>query len=94
MLRPIHANILIKQKDAEHTTAGGIILTSAKNEGVVEADVIAVGKGTYNAKGKFITPNVNEGDRILVNVNGGTKFTHEDTEYVSITNSEIVAVFS
>lgn len=94
MLRPIHANIIIEQQDVEDVTSGGIILTNAKNEGVVEALVIAVGEGAYDNKGKFITPTVKQGDKILVNSNGGTKFTHEDNEYVSITNNEIVAVFS
>ncbi|MEK9805425.1 MAG: co-chaperone GroES [Euryarchaeota archaeon] len=94
MLRPIHANIIIKQNDPDEVTSGGIILTNAKNDGVVEAEVLAVGEGTYDNKGKFTKPNVSPGDRILVNANGGTKFTHEDEEYISVTNNEIVAVFS
>ena len=93
-LRPIHANIIIKHNDLEKQTAGGLYIASTKADGVVEAKVLAAGPGTYNNKGKFITPDVEPGDRILVNVNGGTKFKFDDEELVTITNSEIVAVLS
>jgi chaperonin GroES len=93
-LRPILDRIIIELKDPEETTAGGIVLANAKNEGVVEAEVLAVGPGAYNDKDKFIVPSVAIGNRILINAASGQKFTHDEEEYVSIVEDEIVAVLS
>lgn len=93
-LRPILDRIIIKTQEPEETTAGGIVLANVKNDGIVEAEVLAVGPGSYNNKDIFVEPGVAVGNRILLNAASGQKFTHDDEEYVSITNSEIVAVLS
>jgi chaperonin GroES len=93
-LRPILDKIIIKTQEAEKETSGGIIIANAKNDGIIEAEVLAVGPGAYNDKGKFIVPGVEVGNRILVNAAAGQKFTHDETEYVTIVNSEIVAILS
>jgi chaperonin GroES len=93
-LRPILDRIIIKPADQEEVTTGGIYIANAKNEGIVEAEVIAVGPGRYDTRDKFITPDVQPGNRILINVASGEKFKLEDEEYVTISNDEIVAVLS
>lgn len=93
-LRPILDKIIIKTQDPEKETTGGIIIANAKNEGIVEAEVLAVGPGTYDNKDNFVVPDVNVGDRILVNNMAGQKFKHDEQEYVTIVNDEIVAVLS
>ena len=91
-LKPILDRIIIKTQDPEETTAGGLIIANAKNEGIIEAEVLAVGPGAHNEKGKFVVPYVNAGNTILVNTMAGQKFTFEEEEYVTISNNEIVAV--
>lgn len=93
-LRPILDKIIIKTQDPEKETTGGIIIANAKNEGIVEAEVLAVGPGTYDKKNNFVVPDVNVGDRILVNNMAGQKFKHDEQEYVTIVNDEIVAILS
>jgi len=93
-LRPILDRIIIKVQDPEQETAGGIIIANAKNDGVIEAEVLAVGPGTYDEKENFVVPEVSVGDRILVSVGAGQKFEHDKEQYVTISNNEIVAVLS
>ena len=93
-LRPILDRIIIKSQEPEQSTAGGIIIANAKNEGIIEAEVLAVGPGTYDDKDNFVKPDVNVGDRILVNNMAGQKFKHDEQDYVTISNNEIVAVLS
>lgn len=93
-LRPILDRIIIKAQDPEQETAGGIILASAKNEGIVEAEVLAVGPGAYDERDNFVVPEVGVGDRVLLNAGSGQKFTHDEQEYVTVSNNEIVAVLS
>jgi chaperonin GroES len=93
-LRPILDRIIIKTQEPEETTSGGIIIANAKNEGIVEAEVLAVGPGTYDSKDNFIKPGVEVGNKILVNTMAGQKFDLDDEKYVTITNNDIVAVLS
>jgi chaperonin GroES len=93
-LRPILDRIIIKAQDPEQETAGGIIIANAKNDGVIEAEVLAVGPGTYDEKENFVVPEVSVGDRILVSNMAGQKFEHDKEQYVTISNNEIVAVLS
>jgi chaperonin GroES len=93
-LRPILDRIIIKSQDPEQETSGGIIIANAKNEGIIKAEVLAVGPGAYDEKGNFVVPDVNVGDEILVNSMAGQKFEHDEENYVAISNNEIVAVLS
>ena len=93
-LRPILDRIIIKSQEPEQETSGGIIIANAKNEGIIKAEVLAVGPGAYDEKGNFVVPDVNVGDEILVNNMAGQKFEHDEEQYVAISNDEIVAVLS
>ena len=93
-LRPILDKIIIKVQEPKEQTSGGIIIANAKNDGIIQAEVLAVGPGNYDDKDNFVKPDVNVGDRILVNNMAGQKFKHDEQEYVTISNNEIVAVLS
>ena len=93
-LRPILDKIIVKAHDAEKQTAGGLIIASAKNEGIVKADILAAGPGAYDDKGKFISVSAQVGSTILFNIGSGMKFKHEDVEYYTITEKDIIAVLS
>ena len=93
-LRPILDRIIVKLQEPEQSTSGGIIIANAKNEGVVRAEVLAVGPGAHDDKGNLVVPDVNVGDQILINEASGQKIKLEDNEYVAIQNDEIIAVLS
>ena len=93
-IRPIHDRVLVQAQDVETQTSGGIIIANAKNEGIVEGYVVAVGPGNYDDKGKFVETTVNVGNRILFHIGSGEKINHEDEEYVMLPEYEIIAVLS
>ena len=94
-LRAIQDKVIVKTEEAEKETTGGIIIANASNEGVTKAQVLSVGPGAYDEdKRQFVATTTNVGDKILFNLNGGMTFTHEDEEYVTITEKEIIAVLS
>lgn len=93
-LKPILDKIIIKTQEPVEQTAGGIFIANAKNDGIIEAEVYAAGPGAYDNKGNFVTPEVEVGNRILINAASGQKFEYNDEEFVTITNDEIVAVIS
>ena len=93
-LKPILDKIIIKPNEPETQTASGLYIANAKNDGVIEAEVLAVGPGAYDEKGNFVVPEVQVGDKILVNNASGQKFTFEDEEYATILDNEIIAILS
>jgi chaperonin GroES len=94
-LRAIQDKLILKVEDAKKETSGGIIIANASNDGVTKAEVLSVGPGAYDEdKRKFVATTTNVGDNILFNHNSGMTFTHDDEEYVTITEKEIIAVIS
>ena len=93
-IKPILDKIIIKPQEPAEETSGGIIIANAKNEGIIEAVVVAVGPGAYDDKGKFQEVRVAVGNRILVNNSAGEKFEFDKENYATIKENEIVAVVS
>ena len=93
--RAIQDKVIIRAQAAVKETTGGIIIANAENEGVIKGQVLSVGPGAYDEdKRKFIATTTQVGDMVLFNLHGGVKFTHDDEEYVTITEKEIIAVVS
>lgn len=93
-LRPILGKIIVQPQEATTKTAGGLIIANAKNDGVIEGKVVAVGPGEYDKKGNFVTPGIEVGARILMHTSSGQKFELDDEEFQTITSQEIIAVLS
>ncbi len=94
-LRAIQDKLIVRTDEVEKQTTGGIIIANAKTEGITRGEVLSVGPGAYDEdKKKFIATTTQVGDKILFNLGGGVKFTHQDEEYVTIVESEIIAVVS
>ncbi|MFT6050837.1 MAG: chaperonin GroES [Halioglobus sp.] len=51
-IRPLHDRVVARRKEAEETSAGGIVLTGRANEKPHEGEVIAAGEGTRHLRGR------------------------------------------
>ncbi len=63
-LKPLGDRVIIKQDEAEETTASGLILTSNSKEKPQRGKVIAVGEGKYD-HGNLIPVSVKQGDNLI-----------------------------
>ena len=86
-LRPMADNVLLKQTEAQETTASGIILATTNKEKPAIYEVVAVGPGT-----KDVTMTVVPGDRVVVNKFVGTDITLDKVDYKFVKQDEILAV--
>jgi chaperonin GroES len=84
---PLADRVIIKQDDAETTTASGIIIPDTAQEKPQKGKVMAVGKGT---KDNPIT--VKSGDTVLYGKYGGTELKHEQEDYLIMKESDILAI--
>ena len=90
-LRPIQDRVIVKQRDAEEMTEGGIVV-AGQQEKPMKGDVIAVGPGRY-LESKLIPPTVKVGDVVLFGKNAGEEVKLDDDNTVLVLHEpEILAV--
>ena len=56
MLKPLENRVVLRVKEEEEKSMGGIVLTSASQEKPQTAEVVAVGEGKTNHHGTLISP--------------------------------------
>ena len=89
-LSPLGDRVVLKQLEAEETTKSGIVLPGNAQEKPQQAEVIAVGTGG-NVDGKEVVMEVAVGDKVIYSKYAGTEVKLEDTEYIVVRQSDILA---
>ncbi|MDF7669053.1 co-chaperone GroES [Lactobacillus sp. ESL0701] len=92
MLQPIGDRVIVKVKEEEEKSVGGIVLASNAKEKPTEGEVVAVGEGTYTQTGDKIPMTVKKGDVVLYDKYSGTNVKHEGEEYLVLHEKDILAV--
>ena len=90
-LKPLHDRVVIKADESEDVTKGGIYLPDTAKEKPQRGEVIAVGPGKTE-DGKLVAPQVKKGDKVLYGKYSGTEVTIDDTEYLIVRESDILAI--
>lgn len=90
-LKPLDDRIVIKQVEAEETTAGGIVLPDAAQEKSQRGEVIAVGPGRLLDNGERCPLSVAVGDEVLFGRYGGTDIEVDGVEVKILRESDILA---
>ena len=90
-LKPLADRVVIKRLEAEETTKGGIILTSAAKEKPEVAEVVAVGPGGL-VDGKEVTMTVKVGDKVIMSKYAGTEVKVDGEEYTIVRQGDILAI--
>lgn len=92
-LRPLSDRVVLKMVEAEETTKGGLILTSASKEKPQFAEVISVGPGAKDDDGVEIPiRDVKVGDKVVVSNYAGSKVKIGDEEYTIVSVGDILAI--
>ncbi|MCH7938917.1 MAG: co-chaperone GroES [Candidatus Marinimicrobia bacterium] len=90
-LKPLHDRVVIKADESEDVTKGGIYLPDTAKEKPQRGEVVAVGPGKTE-DGKLVAPQVKKGDKVLYGKYSGTEVTIDDTEYLIVRESDILAI--
>ncbi len=92
-LKPLGDRVIVKQDEAEETTASGLILTSNSKEKPQRGEVIAVGEGKY-IDGKLVALSVKPGDKVVYGKYGGQDITVDGEDYVILRADDLYAVIA
>jgi len=90
--RPLHDRVVVRRVEEEQKTAGGIILPDSATEKPQEGEVIAVGAGARDEKGKVQALDVKAGDRVIFGKWSGTEVKIEGEELLIMKESDIMGV--
>jgi chaperonin GroES len=91
MIKPLGDRVVIKAVEKEEKTASGIVLPDTAKEKPQEGEVVAVGPGRYE-DGKRVELDVRVGDRVIFSKYAGTEVKYDNTEYLILRESDILAV--
>jgi chaperonin GroES len=72
-IRPLHDRVIVKRKEVESKSAGGIVLTGSAAEKSTRGEVIAVGNGRILDNGEVRALDVKIGDQVIFNEGYGVK---------------------
>ena len=90
-LKPLADRVILKMVEAEETTKGGIILTSAAKEKPEIAEVLAVGPGG-GVDGKEVVMTVKVGDKVVTGKYSGTQVKVDGEELTIVRQNDILAI--
>lgn len=91
-IRPLNDRILVKRLEGETKSSGGIIIPDSAKEKPAEGEIIAVGNGKLDEKGKRIALEVKVGDRVLFSKYGGTDIKVDGEEYLIMREDDVLGV--
>ena len=90
--RPLHDRVLVRRVEEDERTAGGIIIPDTAKEKPMQAEVVAVGPGARDEKGKTVPLDVKAGDQIIFGKWSGTEVTIDGEELLIMKESDIMGV--
>ncbi len=92
-IRPLADRVVVKALEEMETKKGSIIIPDTAKERPMRGEVIEAGPGKTE-DGKVVPMEVKKGDKVLYGKYSGTEVTVNDTEYLIMRESDILAIIS
>ncbi len=91
-MQPLFDNVLVKPLQAEETLPSGIVLPDSAKEKPQIGQVMAVGPGTTDDKGKKVKMQVKVGQKVMYKKWGGNEVKVGSEEWMIVEQKDILAV--
>ncbi len=91
-IRPLHDRVIIKRKEEERTSPGGIVIPDSAAEKPIRGEVTAVGKGKILENGDVRPLDVKVGDKVLFGKYSGTEVKIEGEEHLIIREDDVLGI--
>jgi chaperonin GroES len=88
---PLADRVVVKNIQAEETTASGLVIPDTAKEKPQQGEVVAVGPGRIDDNGKRVPLDVSVGDRILYAKYSGNDIKLDLIEYLVLSEKDILA---
>ncbi len=91
-IRPLHDRVVVRRKEEETTSPGGIVLPDSATEKPVQGEVVAAGKGKILENGDVRPLDVQVGDTVLFGKYSGTEIKINGEEVLVMREEDIMGV--
>lgn len=91
-IKPLEDRIVIRQVEAEQTTASGLVIPDSAKEKPQEGEVLAVGPGRVDDNGNRVPLDVKAGDRVIYSKYGGTEVKYGADEFLILSARDVLAI--
>ena len=91
-IKPLEDRIVIRQVEAEQTTASGLVIPDTAKEKPQEGEVIAVGPGRVDDNGNRVPVDVKVGDHVIFSRYGGTEVKYDGEELQILSARDVLAI--
>ena len=91
-VKPLADRVVLEPAAAEEMSSGGIILPDTAQEKPQQGTIVAAGPGKASDSGSLVAMEVKKGDKVLYGKYSGTEFSFEGTDYLTMRESDILAV--
>ena len=90
--RPLHDQVVVRRIDGEEKSAGGIIIPDTAKEKPSQGEIISVGPGGRDEKGKLIPIDPKTDEVVLFGKWSGTEVKIDGVNYLIMKESDIMGV--
>ncbi|AKH68947.1 Co-chaperonin GroES [Spongiibacter sp. IMCC21906] len=91
-IRPLYDRVVVRRKEEEQTSAGGIVLPGSAKEKPNQGEVIAVGEGKLLESGELRPVGVKAGDVVMFGQYSGNTVKVDGEELIVLNEAEIFGV--
>jgi len=91
-IRPLHDRIIIRRREEEEVSEGGILLPGSAKEKPMAGEVVAVGPGKILENGQRSKMDVKAGDHVLFGKYAGTEVKMDGEELLVLREEDIMGV--
>jgi len=91
-IRPLHDRVIVRRKEEERMSSGGIVIPDSATEKPAQGEIIAVGKGKILESGEVRALDVKVGDRVLFGKYAGTEVKVDGETLLVMREEDLVGV--
>ncbi|MCU1471592.1 MAG: co-chaperone GroES [Glaciihabitans sp.] len=91
-IKPLEDRIVIRQLEAEQTTASGLVIPDTAKEKPQEGEVVAVGPGRIDDNGNRVPLDIVVGDKVIYSKYGGTEVKYGGEDLLVLSARDVLAV--
>ena len=90
-IKPLEDRVLIQIKEAESTTASGLVIPDSDKDKPQEGVVIAAGPGRFDGDDR-VPMDIKVGDTVVFSKYGGTELKYDGEEYLLLNSRDVLAI--
>ncbi len=91
-IRPLYDRIVVRRKEEETKSAGGIVLPGSAKEKPNQGEVVAVGQGKLLDNGEVRPVSLKVGDQVIFGQYSGNNIKVDGEELIILSETEIFGV--